>query len=186
MHKLRILLGLFAGAALLSLPAYGGLFQDTDDAKVAEEIRAQFARQSTLAMLNIEVDVHEGVVSLAGTVGSPQDAKLAMNLASAVPGVRDVRSTLRPLGGASPAPDREARWSDFGQRVNDMTLQADVRTRLLSSNEIDGVGIGVRIKDGVALLEGNVESEEVRQEAERIVMEVRGIREVDNLLIVER
>lgn len=189
MHKFRWLLVPLALAAALSLPAYAERFggTPTSDSEIESDIRSAFDGHARLAELDIDVDVHGGRVMLSGDVPERTDIELARSVAGAVAGVTGINSsTLVAVGSRSAAPQSEPRKMDFAQRVQDMTLQADVRTKLLASNEINGVGIRVSVNNGVAVLEGRVADENTRQSAERIAREVRGIEQVDNLLVVGR
>lgn len=185
MHKYMTGLAVVAAATALALPAYGSKYLGAPTERELEaEIRAEFMERDALRGLRIDVDVTAGIARLSGTVPSSDEMELAVEAAREVHGIRSVESTLEPVGDV--AESRDTAWSSFGQRIDDMTLQADVRTRLLSSDEIQGVGIDVEVQNGVAVLMGRVENEMERERAERLVEEVRGVREVDNLLIVER
>ena len=75
-----------AGAA-----AAGGVI---DDAAIVTSINADFLKDGGLAVLKIDVDSREGVVSLNGLAGSEEARVRAGMLASAVKGVHEVRNYL--------------------------------------------------------------------------------------------
>jgi osmotically-inducible protein OsmY len=65
-----------------------------DDAAITASINADFLKDSGLAVLKIDVDSREGVVSLNGLAGSEAARVRAGKLASAVKGVHEVRNYL--------------------------------------------------------------------------------------------
>lgn len=67
----------------------------TADARITTEIKGKLAVESDLSTLKISVNTTGGVVTLAGTVSSPEAIQKAMKIALAVDGVTQVISTLQ-------------------------------------------------------------------------------------------
>ena len=67
----------------------------TADARVTAAIKAKLVANRDLSALSISVNTTEGVVTLSGTVSSPEDISKAMLLAMETDGVREVVSTLQ-------------------------------------------------------------------------------------------
>jgi hyperosmotically inducible periplasmic protein len=65
-----------------------------DDAAIVTSINADFLKDGGLAVLKIDVDSREGVVSLNGLAGSEEARVRAGLLAAAVKGVHEVRNYL--------------------------------------------------------------------------------------------
>jgi osmotically-inducible protein OsmY len=65
-----------------------------DDVAITASINADFLKDSGLAVLKIDVDSREGVVSLNGLAGSEEARVRAGTLASAVKGVHEVHNYL--------------------------------------------------------------------------------------------
>jgi osmotically-inducible protein OsmY len=65
------------------------------DARVTTTIKAKLVKEPDLSALKISVDTTDGVVTLSGSVSSPEDVKRAMELALETDGVREVISTLQ-------------------------------------------------------------------------------------------
>jgi osmotically-inducible protein OsmY len=65
-----------------------------DDAAIVASINADFLKDSGLAVLKIDVDSREGVVSLNGLAGTEESRLRAGTLASAVKGVHEVHNYL--------------------------------------------------------------------------------------------
>ena len=67
----------------------------TADARVTTAIKAKLLGNRDLSALSISVNTTEGVVTLSGTVASPEHISKAMLLAYDTEGVREVVSTLQ-------------------------------------------------------------------------------------------
>jgi hypothetical protein len=64
------------------------------DEAIADAIRRELREDSSTAELEIEVEVNAGIVTLLGTVADLDDAENAEEVASRLPGVREVREQL--------------------------------------------------------------------------------------------
>ncbi len=67
----------------------------TADARTTAAIKYKFVASRDLSALNISVNTTAGVVTLSGTVSSPEDVGKAVMLAMQTDGVREVVSTLQ-------------------------------------------------------------------------------------------
>jgi osmotically-inducible protein OsmY len=65
------------------------------DARAIAEIKAKYAKDSTLSVWEISVSCRQGHVKLSGSVKSPDDIGKAIALALDADGVRDVTSTIQ-------------------------------------------------------------------------------------------
>lgn len=69
-----------------------------EDARVSAAVHTALLNDPDLGLRGIAIESRRGVVTLAGTVRSPEEAARAVALARAVSGVRDVQSTLTADG----------------------------------------------------------------------------------------
>ena len=67
----------------------------TADARITGSIKTKLIQQTNLAAFKIDVDTHEGAVTLSGIVSSPDDIARAMEIAYQTDGVHKVTSTLQ-------------------------------------------------------------------------------------------
>lgn len=67
-----------------------------DDTEITARVKAAILAEPGLKTLQISVATAKGVVTLSGSVDTPQDGDRARALASAVLGVRDVDNRLQP------------------------------------------------------------------------------------------
>lgn len=68
--------------------------QDMKDVKIATVIKTRLLLESELSGTDINVDVSQGVVTLAGTVRNPSERDLAVAIAKNTADVSDVKSEL--------------------------------------------------------------------------------------------
>jgi hyperosmotically inducible protein len=67
----------------------------TADARITAAIKAKLVREPGLSSLSISVNTTDGLVTLSGTVDSPEAISRAMLLEMETEGVREVASTLQ-------------------------------------------------------------------------------------------
>lgn len=71
-----------------------------------------------------------------------------------------------------------------GQQVDDAAITAAVKSKLAADGNINPFNIDVDTNEGVVTLQGRVDKEEARTEAERLARETDGVRRVINLIKV--
>jgi hypothetical protein len=77
----------------------------------------------------------------------------------------------QPAGGSTSGPD-------------DSTIQSEIDKRILDDPNLSTLGVTVSVIGGKATLIGTVKSETVKTQFERLVRAVKGIKDVDNQIIV--
>jgi hyperosmotically inducible protein len=77
-----------------------------DDTTLTARIKTAFAGDPTVAATRIHVDVDHGRVTLTGTAKSTEEARVAKDIASRVPGVKAVESHVHVAQGDSDSTDR--------------------------------------------------------------------------------
>jgi osmotically-inducible protein OsmY len=88
--SLALVLALMLAGCARAVPA--------DDPTLATHVKIAFLNDPVLAALRIQASAAAGIVTLSGTVRSPEQAARAVEVARRVQGVRDVISqvTVRP------------------------------------------------------------------------------------------
>jgi hyperosmotically inducible periplasmic protein len=66
-----------------------------DDATITTRVKTRFAKDPTVSAMHIKVDTMKGVVHLSGAAHSEAERKQAVDVAKAVPGVKDVQSDIQ-------------------------------------------------------------------------------------------
>ncbi len=85
---------------------------------------------------------------------------------------------VNPPAGGSTAP------STSESANMDSSIQAAIDKRLLDDPAFSTLGITVSVIDGKAMLAGTVKSETLKADIERAVKQVKGVKAVDNMIIV--
>jgi len=67
---------------------------------------------------------------------------------------------------------------------NDSAIQIEIDKRIMEDPTFSPLGITVSVLDGKATLIGTVKSESLKSEFERMIRNVRGVKQVDNQIIV--
>ena len=67
---------------------------------------------------------------------------------------------------------------------NDSAIQSEVDKRIMDDPNLATVGVTVSVLDGKATLMGTVKSESVKAQFERLVRSVKGVKSIDNQILV--
>ncbi len=70
-------------------------------------------------------------------------------------------------------------------QVSDDTIYDAVRRKLANDPDVKGGAFEVDVKDGVVVIKGVVEKEQIKQKAERLAKKVKGVKGVENKLVVK-
>lgn len=141
------------------------------DREIWDEVLAELAWDPRLRPNEIEVHVQGGVVTLAGWVDSYMKRYAADRAAHRVPGVRSVTNQI------------EVRLPVTAERT-DAEIAAAVAIALESNAGLEARNINVSVEDGLVTLEGAVEWNFQRDDAERVIRSLWGVRGVRNLITV--
>ena len=138
---------------------------------------------------DLEVTVSDGIATLSGRVGSQVERELALEIARSTRGVREVvdRMTVEeaqpePQPLVEPEPPQER---DFATRVQDATITAAIKSKLLWNRNTSGLDIGVDTVRSRVMLTGQARSEAARNLAGRIAATTDGVVEVNNRIQVD-
>jgi len=150
------------------------------DASITAQIETTFLFNRHLSPFNINTTTTDGVVTLTGSVADEIQRELAQGIAASVADVKSVTNNITVMGTIlSPRPKRTWR-----QRIDDMTVSASIRSRLLYHKEFKGLNIGVGSELGTVTLFGVVGSEAQSKRIAKIADETHGVIEVKNELTI--
>lgn len=88
-----VMLTTLAGCA--SSPTHESTGQYVDDSVITTRVKAEFVKDPALKVAEINVETFKGIVQLSGFVGSQEQIRRAVDVASAVPGVKSVKNDMR-------------------------------------------------------------------------------------------
>ena len=161
---------------------------DVADERLKEDVAAALKSEPALASSSIRAkSVNRGVLLLEGKAETLSAHLLALEIASAVPGVRRVASEIES---PSEFGDREI-WNDGtppdparGNAVTDGWITAQTKMRFMTDTDISARDINVDTRRGVVTLFGTVPAPGVSEKAVRITREVAGVSSVNSELRV--
>jgi osmotically-inducible protein OsmY len=132
-----------------------------------EAVGKRIAADPQLARFPIHIDAVDGIVWLAGIVGNYEAQQAAEREAYQVPGVRRVYNniTVRPSANRS-----------------DDEIAADIMNALARNPDVDQPGIRVRVVKNEAYISGTVDSIFMKQRVEKLVVQVKGVFQIQNSL----
>jgi osmotically-inducible protein OsmY len=142
-----------------------------NDGKLQQDVIRELAWDTRIDATDVGVEVDAGVVTLTGTVTSWGKKLAAQDAAHRVAGVRDV------------ANDIEVRIPGAAGRTDTEIAQA-IRTGLEWNVMIPDKRIQSTVSNGVVTLTGSVDYWTERQDAERVIRELAGVRAVVNKIEV--
>jgi osmotically-inducible protein OsmY len=177
-----------ASAFAVSLLAISGpLVADTAAENITEarqetQIWTTYALSPYLRANDLKVSVKNGKATLTGTVEEDVNKDLAKQIALGVSGIKTVDNQIMVQSDYTP-PKRGAERS-FGEVIDDATITAVVKSKLLWSKHTDGMITDVDTKSGTVTLIGGAESAQARELAGRLAMNTDGVVAVDNKLVV--
>ena len=151
-----------------------------EDANLTAKVKSQLLWNSNTAGLAIDVDTHNGVVTLSGTVDSAAEADLAKQIARNTNDVLEVENNLKTSDKEAGIVDKVKQKSHAaGQKVSDGWITAKVKSVLMYSRNVDGTDINVDTKNGVVTLSGQVDSDFERKQAQMIASVINGVKDVN-------
>jgi hyperosmotically inducible protein len=173
-----VVAGSLVGVGLLALAgcASSMVSQDTRqvDSGITSVVQASLEANDKVKARQVEVETREGIVYLTGVVDTEESRREAGRVAWRTEGVGGVVNDLtvgeRTVGG----------W------VDDVMISSKVKAKLIANTEIKAADIDVSSSQGVVTLIGRVRSQAIKSDAERIARGTKGVKDVNNELLVGR
>ena len=148
--------------------------QTIDDSNLTTSLGAKYAFDSEIDRYRIDIDVHNGVVTLRGAVSNDEQREEAERIALGTKGVRSVVNELV----IDPTPRTASRAFD------DAWILTMVDGKLAVDPEVRAMDVDVDVREGVVTLSGTVQNDAAKAEAEDLAWSVDGVKKVVNELQV--
>ena len=144
----------------------------TRDAWLASKTKIALYADERVSGNAVNVDAANGIVTLRGKVGSPEEKKAAEEVAKGIEGVTQVKNNLEIVRSAEK------------QSVNrkDDEIKKAVKQRLAKDPQLKGSDIEVRSDNGVVTLTGDAKNLDARARASQLARDVSGVKAVKNEL----
>ncbi|MDR8013462.1 BON domain-containing protein [Ectopseudomonas guguanensis] len=171
-----LLLGL---TPLASQATEGALAAQLDAARQEGSIWTAFALNRHLNPFKLEIGVEDGVATLGGKVENEVQKELAEQVALSIEGIDSVDNRIEVGGDAV-----EGNPPAMVQRLEDASLAATVKSKLLWNSTTRGLDIQVRSETGNVTLSGNAQTPAAKELAGQLAANTDGVREVFNHLSI--
>jgi hyperosmotically inducible protein len=145
------------------------------DIAITTGVKMRLVADPHVPAVEVNVDTHDGVVTLFGMVATEQAKLAAENQAKRVAGVEEVRNGIQVV----PVEKQEA------VEASDEVIEGRVEGALADADELRTAMIHVEVKNRTVRLSGWADSQSDRLAAGFIARSVRGVRAVQNDLQVE-
>lgn len=179
MHLLTSLALATAFSLNLAQAAAPDMASQLQAARQEGSVSTALALNRQLSPFKVEVRVEEGVATLRGTVEDEVDRELAEQVALNTAGITrvDNQLSLDPTL-AEQAQPRQS----FAQKLEDATLTATIKSKLLWNAATQALAIDVATVDGVVTLKGKAQTADAKQLAGTLATNTDGVYEVNNLI----
>lgn len=147
------------------------------ETRITASVKTVLALNRHLNNMQIDVSASDGVVTLSGAVGTEIQKQLAGEVARTIKGVERVQNDLVISRTLILAPDMPERT--LGEKLDDLTIVASVKTALLLNQNIRANKIEVSSNRGVVVLSGIVESPAEAELARKIAEDIDGVVSVE-------
>lgn len=169
-------------AALMVPMIAPALADPVQDARLEGALQTALSLNRLLNPFPIKVAVDGRQARLWGEVENPVERDLAEHVALATRGIEQVDNQLRINPGLV---ERQLEPRAYAQRLDDATLAAVIRARLLWSRITERSAIEVQSREGVVTLRGKVDSAEAKELAGVLASGSDGVHLVNNLVSLD-
>lgn len=165
------------------LPVFTPAFADpVQDARLEGALQTALSLNRMLDLFRIDVEVNGKQARLSGEVENDVERQLAEQVALATRGIDRVDNQLRVN---AQLVERPLELRAYAQRLEDATLAAVIRARLLWSRTTENAPIDVQSSEGVVTLRGKVDSAEAKELAGVVARTTDGVQLVNNLVSLD-
>lgn len=177
LNKTQMTVLLFS-AALLPLNNANAANKLSDEWKEIS-VANRISMNDVLDSYEIETEVKNNVATLSGQVSSSVEKELASEIAKNVEGITGVENNIT----VNDTVAYKRSTNTFSQNVSDATTTARVKSRLLWSSGVPGMGVDVSTKNGEVTLAGEVPLASQKELAAKLAANTSGVYNVKNNIV---
>ena len=158
--------------------------QSLTDVRQEVQIWTTYALNPYLRADQLKATVKNGKATLTGVVPEGVNKDLAKEIALGVEGISEVDNQIKVVSDSNQAQANP--MSGFADAIDDATITAAVKSKLLWSRYTEGLKTTVVTKSGRVSLTGSADSAAAKELAGRLAMNTRGVVSVQNALVVSQ
>lgn len=186
--KSALTTGLLAALAIScnvgSVGAADTVAQNNLEARQEAQIQTTYDLSPYLRAIDLKVSVHGDKATLSGKVNENAGKELAERIALSANGIKSVDNQIvvdpEYVPPALTSPDRR-----YGEIVDDASITAVIKSKLLWSKHTDGLSTNVDTNRGKVTLTGTADNKEAKAFAGQLAKNTNGVKSVDNLLEIK-
>jgi osmotically-inducible protein OsmY len=153
-------------------------YPEHSDGWIALKIRSRLLVKGNVSATSTKVAVVDGVVTLTGTADNMAQKDLTAAYAKDIDGVKSVNNEIVVNATAGSAPT-------VGDKMDDASITSQVKFALLSHKSTSALKTKVTTNDGVVSISGEASSDAEKSFAGKLAGDVRGVKSVNNQMIVK-
>jgi osmotically-inducible protein OsmY len=158
--------------------------QSLIDVRQEAQLSTTYTLNPYLRADNLKVNVKNGKATLTGVVPESVNKELAEAIALGVDGIKEVDNQIKVI---SHSTDFQSNlMNGYADAIDDATITAKVKSKLLWSRYTEGLKINVSTKSGRVTLTGTADGTAAKELAERLAMHTRGVVSVNNALVISQ
>ena len=167
---------------VMLLAASGSAQEDVtkSDIWLESQLMTTYTLNEHLNPFDLDVDVKNGVAILGGKVASSVEKSLAGEIAKGTEGIKEVKNNITIASEV----DTKSEKSDFRSKVNNASLAAKVKFKLLWNKDTSGLDIDVDAQEGVVNLKGTSASQAEKDLAVKLAENTSGVKKVNSTIKV--
>lgn len=174
--------------------------KESSDEWIALKVRSSLLYHRNVSLMDSDVKVMNGVVTLTGTAASAAEKSLAGEYAADIKGVKNVDNQIAVV---TKSDKERAEWKadkdkvahkadkdrldakyndhrDAGDKIDDASITAQVKGSLAVSRTASAIRTEVTTREGVVTLRGEAKNAAEKELAGKIAKDIRGVRDVNN------
>ncbi len=152
---------------------------EKSDSWIAIQVKTSLLFNRHVSGTKTQVSVVDGVVTLNGEAESQAQKDLVTEYTRDISGVKDIKNDMTVAKVSAEAK------KTMGEKIDDASISAQVKTALLFYRSTSGLKIHVATNDGVVTLTGNARSAAERTLAAKYAGDVNGVNSVVNNVVVD-
>jgi len=143
------------------------------DSRIESSAKQSYVFKTYLKGDDIKLQSRDGAVTMTGTVSEENHKSLAQETVAGLPGVKTVDNRLE-IKGERPAENSDA-W-----------LMMKVKSTLLLHRSVNGFKTEVKVRDGIATLQGEATSQAQKDLTTEYAKDIEGVKAVTNEMSVAK
>src|SRR5271155_1164581 len=148
------------------------------DAWITMKVKTALLFHRNVSATGTSVYTEDGVVTLQGVASSIAEKELTTEYAKDVDNVKEVHNDMTIA--ATPAtPD-----ATMGDKIDDASITADVKSSLMSHNATSAIHTGVTTTDGVVTLTGIAKNDAEKSLVTKLATDINGVTSVINNMTI--